>query len=126
MIGVILILPLINKMTPWMTVAFFTFLVVGAISLRSSPLPVLLGVTAMPLVSWFYEPFNVTLGFLAIFLIVVVKRLTVPRAADAVSVSRGQLLLNRLLFDRDIRDRQAWMFRVPEAGGAKRPKRRKG
>ena len=109
-----------------MTVAFFTFLVIGAITLRSSPLPVLLGVTAMPLVSLFYEPLTVTLGFLAIFLILVVKRLTVPRAADAVSVSRGQLLLNRLLFDRDIRDRQAWMFRVPEAGVAKRPERKKG
>ena len=112
-IGVIIILPLINDMTPWATVAFLTILIIGTLIMRSSPVPVFVGVMVLPLVSWFYEPLPVTLGFLAMFLIIVIKRLTAPRSGEAVLVSKGQLLLNRLLFDRDIMDRKAWMYRVP-------------
>lgn len=123
--GVILILPLINDMTPWVTVAFFTILVIGAIILRSSPLPILLGMAAMPLVSLFFEPLSVTLGFLAIFLIIVIKRLTTPRPEGAASIGKGRLLLYRLLFDRDIGDRKVWMYRTPPKTGAPGHSRRK-
>jgi len=125
--GVILILPLINEMTSWATIACFGVLAVGSVILRSSPLPVLAGVTALPLVSSFYEPLSVTLGFVAIFLVIIIKRLTAPRAVEAVSVSKGRLLLNRLLFDRDIMDRKVWMYRMPSKASAKKqPKRQKG
>ena len=78
---------------------------------------------ALPLVSWgLGQPFPVTLGFLAMLLIIVIRRLAGRRAAIAASVSNRQLLLNRLLFDRDIRDREAWIHRVPlQAGSAKQP-----
>jgi len=115
--GVILILPLINdEMTPWASVAYFSLLVGGTVLLRSSPLPVLAGVTALPLVSAFFEPLPVTLGFLALFLILVIRRLTAPRVIEEIPVSRGRLLLNRLLFDRDIADRKLWMYRRPRGG----------
>ena len=117
--GVILILPLINDMTPWASAAFFAILILGSLIMRSSPVPVLVGATAIPLVSWqLHEPLPVTLGFLALFLVIVVKRLTAPRSADTVSVSKGQLLLNRLLFDRDIRDRKGWIYRCPTEASA--------
>jgi len=126
-IGIILILPLINEMTPWATVAFFAFLVIGSIILRSSPVPVFFSVAALPVVSCFYEPPSVILGFLTIFLIIAIKRLTAPRAVATVSVSQGRLLLNRLLFDRDITDRKAWMYRVPpEASATEQPEQREG
>jgi len=126
-IGVIIILPLINDMTPWATVAFLTILIIGTLIMRSSPVPVFVGVAVLPLVSWFYEPLSVTLGFLAMFLILVIKRLTAPRSGEAVLVSRGQLLLNRLLFDRDIMDRKAWMYRVPpEASSTEQQEQKKG
>ena len=113
-IGVIIILPLINDMTPWGMVTFVAILVIGTLIMRSSPLPVLVSVAALPLVSWrFGEPFPITLGFLAMFLIVVIRRLTAPQAAVAVPVGRKELILNRLLFDRDIRDRKAWIRRQP-------------
>ena len=118
-IGVIFILPIINEMTPWATIAFFVLLIFGSIMLRSSPLPVLAGVTALPLVSAFFESLSVTVGFLAICLIKVIKRLTAPRAAEAIPVSKGRLLMNRLLFDRDIMDRKVWMYRKPLGTGAK-------
>ena len=55
------------------------------------------------------EPLPFILGYLIIFLILVVKRLAVPRTAIAESLSYKQLLVNRLLFDRDIRDRIIWL-----------------
>ena len=119
-IGVVFILPFINDMTPWVTVTFLAILIIGVLIIRSSPLPVLVGAVALPLVSLFQEPLSVTLSFLAIFLIIVIKRLTAQRPVSAVS--KGELLLNRLLFDRDIKDRKAWMCRVPpEASSTEQP-----
>ncbi len=119
-IGVVFILPFLNDMTPWVTVTFFVILIIGMLILRRSPLPVLIGAVALPLVSLFQEPLSVTLSFLAIFLIIVIKRLTAQRPVSAVS--KGELLLNRLLFDRDIKDRKAWMYRVPpEASSTEQP-----
>jgi len=124
-IGVIFILPFINDMTPWVMVTFLTILIIGVPIMRSSPVPVLISTAALPLVSWFQEPLSVTLGFLAIFLVIVIKRLTATRPVS--TVSKGELLLNRLIFDRDIRDRKAWMYRVPpEAGPTEQSRQRKG
>lgn len=112
--GVILLLPLLNNLTPWGIITSVTIIIVGVLIMRSSPVPVLAGLAAVPLVSWrLHEPLSLTLGFLAIFLIIVTKRLTAPRPADAVSISSRRLLLNRLLFDRDIMDRKFWMYREP-------------
>ncbi len=111
--GIVLIIPIINEMTPWPTITCFAFLATGFIILRSSPLPVLASVTSLPIVSAIYEPLTTTLGFLTIFLIVVVKRLAAPKAAEATAISKKRMLLNRLLFDRDIMDRKTWMYRRP-------------
>jgi glycerol-3-phosphate acyltransferase PlsY len=77
---------------------------------------VLLAVIFAPAASWFLnQPLGVTdklpltLGFLAIFLVVVIRRLTARRTIFTASVTRGHLLVNRLLFDRDIRDRATWI-----------------
>ena len=122
-LGVILIVPLINNLAPWGIVTVVTIIVVGMLIMHSSPLPVLTSMVALPLVSWgLGQPFPVTLGFLAMLLIIVIRRLAGRRAAIAASVSNRQLLLNRLLFDRDIRDREAWIYRTPlQAGSAKQP-----
>jgi glycerol-3-phosphate acyltransferase PlsY len=111
--GVIFILPLINEMTPWPTIICLACLVAGTVMLRSSPLPVMVSVALLPIVSAIYEPVATTLGFLAILLIIVVKRLVAPRAVEATSVSKKRMLLARLLFDRDIMDRKVWMSRFP-------------
>ena len=112
--GVIFILPLINDVTRWTLIAFFVLPIIGALILRSSPLPVLAGAALLPVVSWaFHDPLPVILGYLAVFLVIVIKRLTVPRSADAASVGQRHLLLNRLFFDRDISDKRAWMYRKP-------------
>ena len=119
-LSIAFILPIINEITPWPSVAFFTILVAGTIILRNSPVPVLVSTAALSLTSWgFAAPLSVSLGFLAIFLILVIKRLTAPLSPEAASISRGQLLLNRLLFDRDINDRKLWMYRKHRETGMK-------
>ncbi len=118
-IGVILILPLINSMIPWELIVFVAIAAIGTLIMRSSPVPVLMGMAALPLVSWgMHEPLSVTLGFLAIFLIIVIKRLTAPRSDSTTPIGRNRLLFNRLLFDRDIGDRKAWVRRTPAEAGA--------
>ena len=76
----------------------------------------IIAVASLPIFSWFLpqlfdieKPLPTALGFLAIFLVVVIRRLTTPRTIFTASVSPGELLVNRLLFDRDIRDREAWI-----------------
>jgi len=112
--GVGTALGVIFVLMPWGLVVFLVITAIGMLILRSSPVPIFASIVALPLVSWgFGEPQAITLGFLAMFLIIVVKRLVVPRATIAASVSYRELLLNRLLFDRDIRDKKAWIHRAP-------------
>jgi len=114
-LGVALILPLINNLVPWGIVAFLVVAVALLFTIHDIALLTGAGIAALPLASWgVHEPLPITLGFLAMFLILVLRRLTAPRTSFTTSVSSGQLIVNRLLFDRDIRDREAWMHRAPE------------
>ena len=123
-LGIALILPLINNLVPWGIVAFLVIAAIGLYIIRNFPLGVGAGILATPLVSWgLGEPLPITLGFSAMFLIMVLRRLTAPRTSFTASVTTGQLLVNRLLFDRDIRDKKAWIKRsLPE----QQEKRREG
>jgi len=113
-LGVALILPAVDNLVPWEIVAFLGLAGIGIFIFHNLPLGVNVGVAAMPVVSWGVdEPLPLTLGFLAMFLVGAVRRLTVPRAAITGLVSYRQLFINRLLFDRDIRDREIWIHRAP-------------
>lgn len=77
---------------------------------------VTLALVSLPLLSWFLaEPLGikerlpVTLGFSAIAFIALLRRLLEPRTRLSRSLPKRQLFINRLLFDRDIRDREAWI-----------------
>ena len=122
-LGVALILPLINGLVPWGVIVALIIAAIGTFVIHSVPLGVGVAIAALPLVSWAVgEPLPITLGFLAMFLITVIKRLVMPRTAIAASLSNRQLLLNRLLFDRDIRDREAWIYQAPpEASPTEQP-----
>lgn len=87
---------------------------------RQLPLGVSLALLVMPLLSWVLtEPLGieqrlvVTLGLLLITIIAFLRRLTAPRTSFTSQVSRRELIFYRLLFDRDIRDRNAWIKQVP-------------
>ena len=92
------------SMAPFRQLALGTIIVVASLPIFSWFLPQLFGIE---------KPLPITVGFVAIFLLAVIRRLTAPRTIFTPSVSRGQLFVNRLLFDRDIRDRDAWINRRP-------------
>jgi len=111
-IGIIIILPFINDITPWATVAFVVILVSGAIIMRSTPIPILFGMILIPIITAiFHQPLSITLGFLAMVLIIIVKRLTAQTSTEKRQTGMGRLILNRFLFDRDISDRYTWIHR---------------
>jgi len=113
-LGVVLVLPLINGLIPWELIVFLAAAGIGLLINHQTPLGVGVGIAAMPLVSWgLNEPLSMTLGFLAMFLLMVIRRLTAPKTPFAASVSRRELFFSRLLFDRDIMDKKAWREQRP-------------
>ena len=113
-LGVILALPAINGMVPW---AGIIALVIAAISIfpaHNLPLGVLIALVSLPLVTWgFGQPLPFVFGFLVICLLTIIRRLTAPRADISASLSTRELMINRLLLDRDIKDAKAWVNRRP-------------
>ena len=93
--------------------------------IRQVALGVFLVLVSLPLFSWFLsqpldieERLPVTLGFAAIAIIGLSKRVLVPRTPLSRSVPLGELFVNRLLFDRDISDRKAWIGRLRSEEGS--------
>ncbi|MBA7615005.1 Glycerol-3-phosphate acyltransferase [subsurface metagenome] len=122
--GVFTTLGVITMLSPWLGLIILVMAYALA-PLRQVALGVLLALVSLPIFSWFLsqplgieERLPVTLGFVALALIGLLKRLVVPRIPLSKSVTPGQLIINRLLFDRDIRDRKAWIHRAhPESKG---------
>lgn len=112
---------------PW---GLIPFAAIAALTLviGSSPLPMLLAMLSLPVTSWVLQylgqpqPLTLTLGLTFLFLLLVIRRLTAPRTSPTVSVSTGQFLFTRLLFDRDIKDGKAWIFRKPQNSGLNQKK----
>jgi hypothetical protein len=101
-----------DDIAPWATVAFFVAAIAVLIFTHRTPIPILAGMVMLPVFSAiFRETMSVTLGFLAMTLIVIIKRLTAQPATEARNIGMGRLLWNRLLYDRDIGDRRAWVHR---------------
>lgn len=111
-LGIIIIMPLINEITPWATIAFFAIAIIVIVFTRRTPVPILIGMIVLPIASAISrEPLSVTMGFTAMVLIIIVKRLTAQPATEARNIGMWRLILNRFLFDRDISDRKAWVHR---------------
>ena len=88
--------------------------------IRQVALGVFLFLFSLPFLSWFLsqplgveERLPITLGFIALSLVAFFRRLMVPRTELSQSISPVRLYINRLLFDRDISDRKAWINRQP-------------
>ena len=117
--GIFTSLGVIAILVPWIGLIILV-IAYGLAPFHQLSVGVFLAVIFAPTAAWFLsQPLGVSdrlplaLGFLAIFLIAAIRRLTAPRTVFTDSVSRGQLLVNRLLFDRDIRDRKAWIQQRP-------------
>ncbi|MCL2150394.1 MAG: glycerol-3-phosphate acyltransferase [Dehalococcoidia bacterium] len=81
-------------------------------------LGVFIVVFLLPFLGWFLagplgieEKEALTLGFAAITLIAFARRLIHHRSELSRTTPAAELIINRLLFDRDIRDRELWLRR---------------
>ena len=121
--GILTTLGVVFILVPWL--GLIALLIAYSMApFRQLALGTIIAVASLPIFSWFLpqlfgieKPLPITLGFVAIFLLAVVRRLTAPRTLFTASVTPRQLFVNRLLFDRDIRDRKAWIDRRPSAQG---------
>ena len=108
-------LGLITLITPYLLAPF-----------RQVALGVFSILVALPFLSWFLsgpldieDRLPITLGLVALTLLALVKRLIAPKTPLSETVSPVQLVINRILFDRDIRDRKVWIHQSrPEVEAA--------
>ena len=77
-------------------------LMLGGPQSRSLPLGIIIGFAIAPLISLgFQYPLEMTLGLAAVFIVIVVRRLTADIRADLKTATNVKsILLNRLLYDR--------------------------
>jgi glycerol-3-phosphate acyltransferase PlsY len=119
-LGVAFMIPLLNNLVPLEIVILITIVLnaivwVSSFYFKSGPMGVFIAAASMPLLGLgFGAPLPYTLGLLGMFLIIVIRRVTAPQPVSVASMSKKQVLLNRLLFDRDIRDKEAWVTLVLE------------
>jgi glycerol-3-phosphate acyltransferase PlsY len=117
--GVLTTIGVLFPLAPWLACALtafnFLFLPFGHFALGT-----FIALIFLPILSWFAaslfhieQSLQLTVGFIAIWLLLITRRLTAPRTEFSSSVSQRELLLNRFLFDRDIKDRKKWLSRTP-------------
>jgi glycerol-3-phosphate acyltransferase PlsY len=107
-------LPVVNGLVPWEATLALGIVIVERLIFRESAPAVLASMTAMVLLSWGLDrPPALTMAFLVLLVVAVIRRLTAPRTSLTATVSRRELILNRLLLDRDIEDQKAWLNRRP-------------
>jgi glycerol-3-phosphate acyltransferase PlsY len=119
--GILTTLGVVAILVPWLT-PIVLVIAFGLAPFHQLALGTLIALVLVPALCWFVsqplgiaEPLTTTIGTLAMLLIAVTRRLTAPRTPLTATVSGGELFINRLLFDRDIRDREAWIHqRLPQ------------
>lgn len=116
--GVLASFGVITMLSPWLGLIGLV-LAFSLAPLRQVALGVFLALASLPFLSWFLnqplgieERLPLTAGLTAIALLGLFKRVVAPRTELSESVPLGTLILNRTLFDRDIRDRKAWINRT--------------
>jgi glycerol-3-phosphate acyltransferase PlsY len=109
--GVATMMGVLVVLAPWELLVFIAVWLLCIAVLRNVPLGVIIGASAMPVASFSLgEPPELTLCLLALLLLLVIKRLTANRGALIGDWRR--VMLCRLLLDRDIPDREAWIHRT--------------
>ena len=117
--GVFTSLGVITMLSPWLGLIILLPYLLAPF--RQLAFGVFLGFVSLPFFSWFLsqplgidpEPrFAITMGMVAISVMGLFKRLIAPRTDLSESVPLWQLLVTRILFDRDILDRKVWISRM--------------
>ncbi|UCE97173.1 MAG: glycerol-3-phosphate acyltransferase [Dehalococcoidia bacterium] len=115
--GILTSLGVVIMLSPWLGLIMLSVSYILA-PIHQVAFGVFLASVSLPFLSWFLgqglgidERLPITIGFIIISLMVWFKRLFVPRTELSKSISIVELIINRLLFDRDIRDAKTWIQR---------------
>ena len=122
--GVTPMLGALGIMTPWGLVILVAVWVGGLVAFKNSPLMMLAGMLAAIISAPFIptsiafmsseQPRMMTLILLGMLMLLIVKRITAERPIPKENWK--EVLLCRLLYDRDTRNREAWIYRKPVDG----------
>jgi glycerol-3-phosphate acyltransferase PlsY len=122
--GVTPMLGALGVMTPWGLIIFVAIWVGGLAAFKNSPLWMLAGMLAA-IISAPFIPTNIALMssdeprmmmwiLIGMLMLLIVKRITAERPIPKEHWK--EVLLCRLLYDRDTRSREAWIYRKPADG----------
>ncbi len=82
----------------------------AGIPLHQTAVSVLTAIALIPLLCWYFgESRVVVLGGVAVLALIIAKRLEANRKRMTPGAGKGRVLLYRFLYDRDIKDRKAWI-----------------
>jgi len=109
--GISTMMGALSVLAPWELLVFLGVWILG-IAFINSPVGALTAEVALPLVSWgFGEPLVLTLCLMGVSLLLIAKRLVANDGLGAFTVEGRRVLLCRLLLDRDVFARDAWIHR---------------
>lgn len=117
--GALTTLGVVFALAPWLAVITIAFALVW-VPFKQFALGVLIAGTLIPILSWFLngplqidQSLSLTLGLAAITLLGITRRLTATRTEFWETVPVREILINRLLYDRDTSGREEWLNRTP-------------
>lgn len=115
--GIATSLGVVLAVSPWLGLIMIV-LAYGMAPFKQLALGVLIAVSSLPALAWFAassmgisDKHGALWGFLVMLGLVIFRRLSPQRSEISHDTPVWMLLVNRLLFDRDIRDREAWISR---------------
>ncbi len=111
----------VNELAPLGTTALIitalSAVVLVNVSFKRGPLGVFIALAAIPPLAWaFHMPLPFIQGCLGLFGVFAARRLTAPQPVKIESLNRRQVLINRLLFDWDMGDKEVSVALIEEQG----------
>ena len=98
----------------WELLVFVVVWLLCLAILRNTPVGALLAGVSLPFASLgFGEPLALTLCLMGMVLLMMIKRLIANWNLTPLVAEWKQVALYRILFDRDVRTREAWVYRKP-------------
>jgi glycerol-3-phosphate acyltransferase PlsY len=114
--GIAVVAGVLLALSPLLAGAFLLVYVVGWLFTRSSGIWVLVALTGLPVWALLLgQPASLSWFGGLLLMLVLLKRIISNGGPIPPGSSRKQVLLNRLLKDRDVDDRAEWIDRVPAA-----------
>ena len=112
-LGVGLIIPTVNGFLPVPILVCLAIVTIALLIFHDSSIGTFIGFITLPMTSYLMgDPLPMILGFLTMLFLILLARLTAPFTCLSSSRNLAQLLLNRIIFDRDVRKKTSWANKI--------------